>query len=84
MTRKKKPTASLVRSSAEVIVDRADATKEHMGRHSWADAPLGKIQKFDVVVAKNYLTERELAQLSRLVNAMSSTWPRTWRSARSP
>ncbi len=56
-------------TAAEVIVDRANATKEHMGLHSWADAPLGKIQKFDVVVAKNYLTEHELAQLSRLVNA---------------
>ena len=40
-----------------------------MGLHTWTDAPHGKIQKFDVVVAKNYLTERELAQLSRLVNA---------------
>jgi len=56
-------------TAAEVIKGRADATKEHMGLHSWADAPLGKLQKFDVVVAKNYLTEHELAQLSRLVNA---------------
>ena len=56
-------------TAAEVIVDRADATKEHMGLHTWTDAPLGKIQKFDVVVAKNYLTESELAQLTRLVNA---------------
>jgi hypothetical protein len=56
-------------TAAEVIVDRANATKEHMGLHSWTDAPHGKIQKFDVVVAKNYLTEGELAQLSRLVNA---------------
>jgi hypothetical protein len=56
-------------TAAEVIVDRADATREHMGLHTWADAPLGKIQKFDVVVAKNYLTEHELSQLSRLVNA---------------
>lgn len=40
-----------------------------MGLTSWKDAPLGKIQKFDVVVAKNYLTEPEMAQLSRLVNA---------------
>jgi hypothetical protein len=39
------------------------------GLHTWTDAPRGKIQKFDVVVAKNYLTESELAQLSRLVNA---------------
>ncbi|MBK8259289.1 MAG: virulence RhuM family protein [Polyangiaceae bacterium] len=56
-------------TAAEVIYHRADAAKEHMGLHSWADAPSGKIQKFDVVVAKNYLTENELAQLSRLVNA---------------
>jgi hypothetical protein len=40
-----------------------------MGLTSWKDAPLGKIQKFDVVVAKNYLSESEMAQLSRLVNA---------------
>ena len=56
-------------TAAEVIVDRADANREHMGLHTWADAPLGKIQKFDVVVAKNYLTETELVQLSRLVSA---------------
>jgi hypothetical protein len=56
-------------TAAEVIVDRADATREHMGLHTWTDAPLGKIQKFDVVVAKNYLTEQEIAHLSRLVNA---------------
>ena len=56
-------------TAAEVIVDRADATKDHMGLHSWTDAPDGKIQKFDVVVAKNYLMVPELAQLSRLVNA---------------
>ncbi|MEZ4364025.1 MAG: virulence RhuM family protein [Kofleriaceae bacterium] len=56
-------------TAAEVIVDRADAKKEHMGLHTWTDAPLGKIHKFDVVVAKNYLTELELAQLTRLVNA---------------
>ena len=40
-----------------------------MGLTTWKDAPVGKIQKFDVVIAKNYLTEHELAQLSRLVNA---------------
>jgi hypothetical protein len=56
-------------TAAEVIYERADARQDHMGLHTWADAPLGKIQKFDVVVAKNYLTEHELAQLSRLVNA---------------
>ncbi|MFN0251107.1 MAG: virulence RhuM family protein [Kofleriaceae bacterium] len=56
-------------TAAEVIVDRADANKEHMGLRTWTDAPHGKIQKFDVVVAKNYLTGAEIAQLSRLVNA---------------
>ncbi len=56
-------------TAAEVVVARADATKPQMGLRSWADAPHGKIQKFDVVVAKNYLTGPELAQLARLVNA---------------
>ena len=56
-------------TAAEVVYHRADADKENMGLMSWKDAPLGKIQKFDVVVAKNYLTEHEIAQLSRLVNA---------------
>ncbi len=40
-----------------------------MGLTTWKDAPGGKIQKFDVVVAKNYLTEAEMAQLQRLVSA---------------
>lgn len=56
-------------TAAEVIYHRADAGKERMGLSSWKDAPLGKIQKFDVVVAKNYLTEMEMAQLQRLVSA---------------
>ena len=56
-------------TAAEVVYHRADADQPHMGLTSWKDAPLGKIQKFDVVVAKNYLTEAEMAQLSRLVNA---------------
>jgi hypothetical protein len=56
-------------TAAEVIVNRADAKKQHMGLTSWKDAPSGKIQKFDVGVAKNYLSEDEMAQLVRLVNA---------------
>ncbi len=56
-------------TAAEVIYHRADAAKDNMGLTTWKDAPLGKIQKFDVVVAKNYLTEHEMAQLSRLINA---------------
>lgn len=56
-------------TAAELIVNRADATKDRMGLTTWKDTPKGKIQKFDVVVAKNYLTEPELAQLQRLVSA---------------
>ena len=56
-------------TAAEVVYHRANADQPYMGLTSWKDAPLGKIQKFDVVVAKNYLTEAEMAQLSRLVNA---------------
>lgn len=56
-------------TAAELVYNRADASKTHMGLTTWKDAPRGKIQKFDVVVAKNYLTSEEMAQLSRLVNA---------------
>ena len=56
-------------TAAEVIVDRANHSKENMGLTSWKDAPKGKIQKFDVNVAKNYLSENEMHQLQRLVSA---------------
>jgi hypothetical protein len=56
-------------TAAEVIYYRADAEKTNMGLTTWKDAPLGKVQKFDVAIAKNYLTESEMAQLTRLVNA---------------
>ena len=56
-------------TAAEVIVSRADAAKTHMGLTTWKDAPTGKIQKFDVGVAKNYLTAHEMVQLQRLVSA---------------
>lgn len=56
-------------TAAEVIQTRADAEKANIGLTSWKDAPHGKIQKFDVSVAKNYLSDHELAQLQRLVNA---------------
>src|SRR5690606_22251420 len=56
-------------TAAEVIVNRADHQKEHMGLTTWKDAPNGKIQKFDVSVAKNYLSENEMQQLQRLVSA---------------
>lgn len=56
-------------TEAEVIVDRANHQKENMGLTTWKDAPKGKIQKFDVSVAKNYLSENEMQQLQRLVSA---------------
>ena len=56
-------------TAAELIVARADATKEHMGLTTWQDAPNGKIKKSDVTVAKNYLSEAELKQLNRMVSA---------------
>lgn len=56
-------------TAAEVVYNRADAEKQNMGLTTWKDAPQGKIQKFDVSVAKNYLTEHEMAQLRRLVTA---------------
>jgi len=56
-------------TAAELIVSRADADTVNMGLTTWKDAPGGKIQKFDVSVAKNYLSESEMAQLQRLVSA---------------
>jgi hypothetical protein len=56
-------------TAAEIIVNRADHQKENMGLATWKDAPKGKIQKFDVGVAKNYLSENEMQQLQRLVSA---------------
>lgn len=56
-------------TAAEVICHRADAEKEHMGLTSWDGSPYGKIHKYDVTVAKNYLTEPELAQMERIVSA---------------
>lgn len=55
--------------AAELIVERADHTKEHMGLTTWADAPDGKIKKSDVTVAKNYLSQDEMKQLNRMVTA---------------
>jgi len=56
-------------TAADLIYKRANADKTNMGLTSWKDAPHGKIQQFDVSVAKNYLSDDELAQLQRLVNA---------------
>ncbi len=56
-------------TAAEIIYHRTDAEMENMGLTTWKDGPQGKIQKFDVAIAKNYLTEHEMAQLERLVSA---------------
>ncbi|MDR0299031.1 MAG: virulence RhuM family protein [Streptococcaceae bacterium] len=56
------------RTAAELIKERANAEKEHMGLTYWKDAPNGKIQKFDVSVAKNYLSEKEIDFLNRIVS----------------
>lgn len=56
-------------TAAELIHERANHQRENMGLSTWKDAPKGKIQKFDVSVAKNYLTENEMQQLQRLVSA---------------
>ena len=56
-------------TAVELIVERADHTREHMGLTTWADAPEGKIKKSDVTVAKNYLSQDEMKQLNRMVTA---------------
>mgnify|MGYP001432627556 CR=1 FL=1 len=57
-------------TAAELIVNRADAEKEHMGLTTWENAPDGKIVKTDVSIAKNYLKGIELEDMGRLVNAV--------------
>ena len=56
-------------TAAETIYHRADSDKENMGLTTWKYAPDGKIQRFDVVIAKNYLTKEELSSMARIVNA---------------
>lgn len=57
-------------TAAELITERANAGKEHMGLTTWENAPNGKIVKPDVSIAKNYLKEKELEDMGRLVNAV--------------
>ena len=54
-------------TAAEIITERADAQKAHMGLSTWKNAPDGKILKLDVSIAKNYLNENELKNLNRIV-----------------
>ncbi len=55
-------------TAAELIVERADAEKEHMGLTTWESAPDGKIVKTDVSIAKNYLNDKEMAYMERIVS----------------
>lgn len=57
-------------TAAELIIERANAEKEHMGLTTWENAPSGKIVKTDVSIAKNYLKETELDDMGHLVNAL--------------
>ena len=57
------------KTAAEIIYNRADHKKENMGLTSWEGAPNRKIHKYDVVIAKNYLSETEIGQLERMVSA---------------
>ena len=58
------------RTAAELIMDRVDADKEHMGLTTWENAPDGKIVKTDVSIAKNYLKQMELEDMGRIVTAV--------------
>jgi len=60
-------------TAAEVIVERANSEKEHMGLTTWENAPDGKIVKTDVSIAKNYLRQGELEDMGRLVNSVLDT-----------
>ena len=54
-------------TAAEIIYTKADHTKEHMGLTTWKNSPDGRVLKSDVIIAKNYLSEKEIRQLERAV-----------------
>lgn len=54
-------------TAAEIVFNRADSRKEHMGLTTWKNSPDGKIYESDVIIAKNYLNEKEISRLNRLV-----------------
>ena len=55
------------KTASEIIYDRVDSEKEHMGLTSWKNSPDGTIYRYDVDIAKNYLNEKELKDLNRIV-----------------
>ncbi len=56
-------------TAAEIIYNNADSTKDNMGLNTWKNAPTGRILKSDVIIAKNYLTEKEIKKLERTVSS---------------
>ncbi len=54
-------------TASEIVVKRSDAEKDNMGLTTWKNSPKGKILKSDISIAKNYLTEKEVSELNRLV-----------------
>lgn len=56
------------KTGAEIIFNRADSSKDHMGLTTWKTAPDGRIIKSDVLIAKNYLSEKQIRQLERTVS----------------
>ena len=60
-------------TAAEIVQERSDPSKPHMGLTSWKGGPEGRIHSSDVTVAKNYLTEDEIRELNRLVNMFLDT-----------
>lgn len=56
-------------TAAEIVYNRVDSEKENMGLTSWKGSPNSKIHKYDVIIAKNYLTEDEISKLERMVSA---------------
>ncbi|MBL4774919.1 MAG: virulence RhuM family protein [Mariprofundus sp.] len=67
MTQNKLHWAIVGETAAEIILHRVDSEKEHMGLSSWKNAPVGRIRKYDVAIAKNYLSEEELNFFNRIV-----------------
>ena len=65
-------------TAAELIVERANAEKEHMGLTNWENAPDGKIVKPDVSIAKNYLNKLNLKIWGKLVQLCALTWQSVW------
>ena len=69
-------------TAAEIIYTRSDAEMPHMGLTTWKNAPDGRVQKSDTIVAKNYLSDKEVTALNRLSNAFLDLAERSQEMAR--